>query len=89
VLAGATCGAAADAQDASFASAPEIEIESPPDLPGHVDGPQTRPMAPAVPTPPAPSDQSQREWLGGLSWLEWTRATGDWGGCEPGWMTWA
>lgn len=87
VLAGAACTATAHAQDASLAAAPEVEIESPPDLPGHVDGPQTKPMAPIALPPPAPSDQSQREWLGGLPWFEWTRATGDWGGGGSGLRT--
>lgn len=64
------------------AEAAEIEMElgGPLTLPGQEPGERERPE----PEPAAPSetDPSKREWFGGLSWWEWSRATGDWGGAR-------
>jgi len=58
--------------------------DGPQDLPGHTKGQRGRISEEsadegAVAEGEGPAER-EREWFGGLSWWEWTRATGDWGG---------
>lgn len=71
---------AAMGQDADIASV-ETEAEmNPGDLPGRENAPRTATKSTLPPPAPVPAPPSDREWFGGLSWFEWSRATGDWGG---------
>lgn len=79
----ALCAGRALGQDASLAN---VETEmNPQDLPGREATPQSKAEIREAETKKAEAlseanDPSKREWFGGKSWWEWTRATGDWGG---------
>lgn len=68
------------AQQSSDEAPVELEaelVDVPIELPGHEEGPRTR-KAEVEPTEGEP--EPLPDWFGGKSWVEWSNATGNWGG---------
>lgn len=74
----ATPAFAQDAQPVDTVSNAEmLEMNDPPDLPGHERGARTPEVTPEA---PAPAEAEARDWFGGKAWFQWSTMTGDWAG---------